>query len=315
MTESAQTIDLSIVIPVRDEEQTIPELVRRLTAVVSKMGETAEFIFVTDVNTDNTVEVLRDAHRVDPRVKMVKLATSSGQNVAAMAGLRASRGQRVVLMDGDLQDHPEDIPQMAQRMEEGFDVVYGVKERKDESALRNILSATFIRLLNRLSDYPLNHNTCMFRIMSRRTVDAICLFPEPEPVITGLVSLIGFPISSVPVTSGTRHAGETKYSGLRLMNLALSYTLSFSTKPLRMISIIGLIVSGFSFAYLVFALIEAIFFGITEVGWPTLVCLIVLIGGMQLFALGVIGEYIGRIFLQTKSRPLYIIDETLGDIG
>lgn len=308
-------IDLSVVIPVRNEERNIPVLVERLLGVVDERDWSAEIIFVTDVNRDRTVEVLQEQHEADPRVKMVKFTNGFGQHVAVMGGIQHSRGERVVVMDGDLQDHPEDIPKLWDRVDEGYDVVYGVKERKNESFVRNLYSKLFVRLINKLSDQPVLHNTSMFRIMTRRAADALCRFEEHDPVITGLMSLIGLPTTTVKVTSGERYAGETEYSFSRQISLAVGFMVAFSTKPLRMIAFLGVGVSFLSFLYLIVIVVQASLGRISVVGWPTLVSLMTLLGGVQLFALGVIGEYVGRIFMETKDRPLYVVEQAMGDFG
>ena len=165
--------DMSVVIPVRDEEENIFEIVERLTATLRDLQLTYEIIFITDINTDRTLSVLRECHATNNSIKVIKLANGLGQHTAVVAGLDASRGDCVVLMDGDLQDYPEDIPKLYSRMRDGFDAVYGVKEKKNDSMMRNILSKIFILVMNRLSDYNFEYNTSMFRIMSRRVVNRV----------------------------------------------------------------------------------------------------------------------------------------------
>jgi dolichol-phosphate mannosyltransferase len=312
---ASDALALSVVVPVRNEEKNIPELSRRVDAAVRGMGLAYELVFVTDINTDRTVDVLRETHAKNPNVKAVKLADGRGQHVAVVAGLDASRGRAVVVMDGDLQDCPEDIPKLYERLQAGFDVVYGVKEKKNDSALRNFFSRRFVAVMNALSDQRLDHNTSMFRVMSRRTVDQLKRFRESEPSVTGLVTLINFPTDRVLVTSGTRQAGETNYSFMRQVNLAISFLLSFSTKPLRMISVLGLVVAGASFIYLLIILLQAIFIGVPVAGWATLVSLVTFLSGVQMLAIGLIGVYVGRIFVESKRRPLYIVEERIGDLA
>lgn len=311
-TDTEIHCDMSIVIPVRNEEKNIPLLIERLTTTMMEMKLTYECIFVTDINTDRTFEVLRDCNADDDRVKVIKLANGMGQHIAVVAGLDSSQGSCVVLMDGDLQDHPEDIPKLYSRMLEGFDVVYGIKEKKNDSMIRNIFSKLFVRAINLLSDHRVEHSTSMFRIMSRRTVDQLNRFRENEQSLTGLIALIGFPTDKVLVTSGERKFGETKYSFISQINFAISFLLSFSTKPLRMISILGFIVSALSFLYLGYVVIHVLVAGTAVMGWPTLVVLMTFLGGVQLLALGIIGEYISRIFIESKRRPIYIVEEKLG---
>ncbi len=304
---------MSVIIPVRDEERNIPELVSRLAEAIDALILEFEIIFVTDINTDRTYEVLGEQHRQDPRIKVIKLSNTFGQQAAVMAGLQFSSGEAVVIMDGDLQDLPEDIPKLYETMLQGYDVVYGVKRQKNDSPLRNIYSKLFVKVMSTLSDYNIRYNTSMFRIVGRRAVNELLRFREHEPSLTFIMGLINFPTTSVEVTSGKRLKGNTKYGFFRQMNMAISMLLAFSTKPLRLISICGFIVSLLSFAYLIAVLIQSLFFGVPVLGWPTIITLIILLGGLQLFSMGIIGEYIGRVFLQSKQRPLYIIEEKLGE--
>ena len=306
-------MDLSVILPVRDEEDNIPELVARLTTTISGMGLNYELIFVTDINRDKTYETLLSHHEKDERVRVIKLSNSFGQHVAVMAGLELSSGSAVVIMDGDLQDCPEDIPRLHDELKKNYNIVYGVKEKKNETILKNLSSKLFVKVLNKLSDYEIQYNTCMFRIMDRKAVDELLRFKETEPSLTFLMGLINLPTSNIEVTSGKRLKGKTKYNFFRQLNLAISSLLSFTTKPLRLISICGLAVSLLSMIYLAIVLIRRIFFHLGILGWPTLVTLILFLGGLQLFGMGIIGEYIGRIFIQSKRRPLYIIEEKTGE--
>jgi polyisoprenyl-phosphate glycosyltransferase len=306
---------LSVVVPVRNEAENIAQLVARLTPVLRSIAGEHEIIFATDRNRDNTLDVLRSLHRSDPRVKTLKLSNAFGHHVAVLAGLAVSRGDAVVVMDGDLQDYPEDIPVLYAKLQEGYEVVYGVKERKNESALRNLCSRTVVRLINSLSDYDVDFNTSMFRVMSRRAVDELCRFREREPSLTGLVSVIGLPTTKVLVTSGVRRAGRTNYSYWRQLNFAINFLLSFSTKPLRLISMLGLALSALALLYFVVVVIQRLAFGTPVQGWPTIVGLLSLLGGVQLLALGVTGEYVARIFLEVKRRPLYVVEEEIGDLA
>jgi polyisoprenyl-phosphate glycosyltransferase len=307
-------LDLSVVLPVRDEEENIQEVVERLTRTLGEMKVSYEILFVTDLNKDNTFEVIKNANRADNRVKLIKLSNCYGQHIAVIAGLNCCKGRAVVIMDGDLQDYPEDIPVLYKKLSEGYDVVYAVKEKKNDSLLRNMASRMFIGVLNRLSDVRCEHNTSMFRIISRRMDDEVLKFKERQPSLTFVMGLIGFPTSSVEVTSGERKRGKTKYNPFRLMNLGISSLISFSTKPLRLISMLGFAVAGLSFIYLFTVLIQALFSRISVLGWPTIISLVTFLGGIQLFVIGIIGEYIGRIFIESKNRPLYIIDEKIGDL-
>ncbi len=308
--------DISVVIPVRDEEHVLRELVNRLLRVLDQMGKSCEIIFVTDINRDNTLGILNQLNKEYASVKAVKLTNALGQHVAIIAGLELCSGSAVVIMDGDLQDYPEDIPQLYSKLEEGYDVVYGVKDKKNDSFLRNIFSRLFVGLMEKLSDVSLQHTTSMFRIISRRTVDAILLFSETQPSLTFIMGLIGYSSETVKVTSGVRKEGKTKYNFFRLMNFAISSLISFSTKPVRMIAVMGFCVAMLSFIYMCVVLVQRMFFSNIEVlGWSTTIFLITFLGGVQLLGMGVIGEYIANIFVQTKRRPLYFVDQKIGEFN
>lgn len=309
-------VELSVIVPVRDEEENLEELVSRLTRTLEGLDLPLghELVFVTDLNRDNTFYVLKNLHDRDHRIKVIKLSNTFGHHVAVVAGLRHCSGRYAVIMDGDLQDYPEDIPKLFGKLKQGFDVVYGTKRRKNDSALRNMLSKVFVGALRRIADYDLDYNTSMFRIMTRRMVDELLKFKERDQSLTALVSLIGFPTAKVEVHSGKRLRGKTKYTLSHQFNFALSFLVSFSIKPLRIMSILGFILAGFSLSYLVLVLVQKLIFGMGILGWPTIISLMTLFGGIQLFTMGLLGEYIGRIFLETKERPLYIVETKIGDL-
>lgn len=305
-------IDISVVIPVRDEEDTVAEVVVRLTATLAALGVTHEILFVTDVNRDRTLERLRALSAADRRVRALKLSNAFGHHVAVLAGLAAARGAAIVLMDGDLQDCPEDVARLYAALGEGYDVVYGVKERKNDSGLRNLTSRTFLRLLRLVADYDLDLNTSLFRIISRRVADEVVRFGEREPSLTFIMAYLGFPTARIPVRSGTRRRGETKYGLGRQLGLALSTLLSFSTRPLRLIALMGLGIAGASLAYFAVVLVQHAVLRIPVPGWTTIIVLLTFLGGAILFTQGLTAEYIARIFLETKRRPLYAIEERIG---
>ena len=306
---------ISVVIPVRDEEKNIDELVERLGNSLGAISPDYEVIFVTDVNRDSTYEAICEKNRLDRRIKVIKLSNSFGQHVAILSGLHNCSGDQAVLMDGDLQDCPEDIPEFYHKIKEGFDVVYGVKQRKNDSLFRNQSSRLFNRIMSVFSDVRMDYNTSLFRILSRRAIDELCRFTEIEPSLTYIFGYINLPTTTIEIASGQRKAGNTKYSFLRLVNFAISSLVSFSRKPLRLISQLGILTALLGFLYLVVVLFQYITVGVAITGWATLVFLLLLIGGIQLISIGVLGEYIGRIYLQTKNRPLYIVDQKVGSFS
>jgi len=305
--------EISIVIPVRDEEKNISEIIKRISASLDGIHKTFEVLFVTDINRDNTIGILDEFSKQHPNVKALKLSNSFGQHVAVMAGLDHCQGNYIVIMDGDLQDYPEDIPLLYNKIIEGFDVVYAIKETKDDNWFRNFSSQTFNSIMNSLSDFKMQSNSSMFRIISRKVLLEITKFREFEPSLTYIFSYINLPTTTVKVRSGVRQQGKTKYSFFRLVSFAISSLLSFSRKPLRFIASLGLIMSAFSFIYFAIVLYQYFSREIEILGWATIIAIITFMGGIQLLSIGVIGEYIGRMYIQTKNRPLYIIEKKYGD--
>jgi dolichol-phosphate mannosyltransferase len=245
-------------------------------------------------------------------VKAIKLSRRGSQHSAIIAGLAESDSHHYLIMDGDLQDSPEDIPQLYRKALEGFDVVCGVKSRKNDRLLRNFCSRAFNSMMNKLSDVEIDSNTSMFRIITQRTAKEILRYNEPKPSLNLIISTINLPTAYIPVTSNERYSGKTNYSFLRLVNLSVDWVLSFSTKPLRILSKLGLFMSFASFIAVILTVIHSLVVDTAPLGWPTLISAIFMLSGIQIFALGVIGEYVGRTFIQSKNRPLYTIEERIG---
>lgn len=305
--------EISIVIPVRDEEKNINELINRISSSLEGIRKAFEIIFVTDINKDNTVGLLEEFSGKRTNIKTIKLSNSFGQHVAVMAGLDHCNGKSIVIMDGDLQDYPEDIPLLYNRLCEGYDIVYAVKERKNDNLFRNLSSWAFNSLISNLSDIKIFGNSSMFRIISKKALEEVTRFREYELSLTYIFSYINLPTATVMVRSGARQHGETKYSLLKLLSFAASSLLSFSRRPLRMISGLGLIMSLFSFIYFAVVICQYFLLKIEIMGWATIMAVTTLIGGIQLLSIGVIGEYLGRMYMQTKNRPLYIVEKKYGN--
>lgn len=305
--------DISVVIPVRDEEKNIGPLCERLAVSLNCISDLYEIIFVTDVNRDLTFETICKKNSEDSRIKVVKLSNSHGQHVAVLAGLHRSSGRYTVIMDGDLQDCPEDIPVLYNKVLQGFDIVYGVKPKKNDSAVRNFFSKSFNSVMRWMSDTKMDVNSGMFRIISRKALDAICQFKEIQPSLTYIFGMINLPCCTAEISYGKRLAGETKYSFAKLIQFAVSSMLSFTLKPLKMIMASGITVIVASFIYLVCKIIGILFFHFPFGTGEWIIFLIMFIGGLQLTAAGISGEYMGRIYMQTKNRPLYIVEYEVGD--
>lgn len=307
-------MDISVLIPVRNEANALGFLIPRLLTTLGSMNLKWEVIFVTDINSDNTYEVLKVYHEKHPQIKIIKLTNSFGQHIAIWAGLRLCKGKCAVIMDGDLEVFPEDIPKLYRKQQEGYDIVYGHSKTKNRSLFRDTASRLFRRVMSTLTDYTMESNSNMFRIISRRVINEILRFEEYDPSLTYIMGLINLPSAGIPLSFGKREHGRTKYSLKKQLNFALNSLLSFSTTPLRMISALGFFISLASFIYLAVVAIQKLFVEYSGFGWGTVIVLIIFFGGLQLFAIGIIGEYIGRIFIQSKNRPRYIIEEKTGDL-
>ena len=226
-------MELSLILPVRNEAQVIPELVERLHATLKSMAIDYEILFVTDLNTDNTLPVLRTYAESDQKIKVIKLSNSFGQNVAVKAGIDYSRGNAVLIMDADLEMFPEDIPKLYEKYLEGWEVVYGASKNKDRSFFKDLTSRAFNKIMNVLSDDNARLNTDFFRIVSRRVINELAKFQEQKPSLTFIMALINFPAVSVEIEFGKRSKGKTNYNFRRQMNLAIDLFLSFSTSTCK----------------------------------------------------------------------------------
>jgi dolichol-phosphate mannosyltransferase len=304
---------LSLVLPTRNEADIIPELISRLHVVLNSMAVDYEIIFVTDLNIDNTLDVLKGYAISNSKVKVIKLSNSFGQNVAIKAGIDYAKGDAILIMDADLEMFPENIPKLYEKYLEGFEVVYGASKHKDRSFFKDLASRTFNKIMNIVSDDYARLNTDFFRIISRRVVNELEKFQEQKPSLTYIMALINLPAVRVELEFGKRSKGKTNYSFHRQLNLAIDSFLSFSTRPVRFISLLGFFTSFFSFLYLLQTLIQKFYDPYQGIGLGTIMVLIIFFGGVQLFAIGIIGEYIGRIFIQSKNRPLYIVEELIGN--
>lgn len=311
---SAAAPGLSVVIPVLNEQRGISALLERLLPVLEATGERFEVLFVDDGSTDATLETLRAAHGRDPRIKAISLSRNFGKEIAVAAGLRHANGAAIVLMDADLQHPPELIPMLIAKWQEGFDDVYGQRlDRSADSPSRRLFSALYYRLFRMLSGTRLHENAGDFRLLSRRAVDALNRMGERARFNKGLFAWIGFRSTGVPFDVPDRpDGGGSRWAMRRLVRFALDGLASFTTIPLRIWSVIGLAVSLFAFAYIAVFVVKTLMFGTDLKGFPTLIVSIMFFSGIQLISLGVIGEYLGRIYEEVKARPLFLIAEEIG---
>jgi polyisoprenyl-phosphate glycosyltransferase len=307
------SIYFSIVIPIYNEQETLPELYIRITQVMKEVSKPYELIFVNDGSCDRSLEILRELHAKDSYVKFVSLSRNFGHQVAISAGVNFARGRAVVIMDGDLQDPPEVILLLIAKWQEGYDVVYAVrKKRQGEELLKVLAYKLFYRIIKKLTHIDIPLDTGDFRIISRRVVDALKLIPERNRFVRGLTSWVGFKQIGIEYIRHARFAGNTKYSWSKLVRLAFDGITSFSFVPLQLATYLGFFVSALCIIYALHAIYARFFMNAPPEGWASLMVGIMLLGGVQLITLGIIGEYLGRIFDEVKQRPIYITDEACG---
>jgi polyisoprenyl-phosphate glycosyltransferase len=307
-------LTLSVVIPVFNEERGLAALLARLIPVLDGLHAQYDVIFIDDGSQDGTLAQVRDAHAADPRIKALALSRNFGKEIAVTAGLRAATGTVTILMDGDLQHPPELIADMVAAWREGNDIVYGARlDREADSPLRRMFSRVYYKLFRSLSGTKLHENGGDFRLFSRRALDAFNRLGERARFNKGLYAWIGFKVKAVPFDVPERaDGGGSKWSLRRLTRFAIDGLASFSTLPLRVWSVLGLAVSLFAFGYIVIFLTKTMIFGVDHAGFPTLIISIMFFAGVQLISLGVIGEYLGRIYDEVKGRPLYLVAEEIG---
>jgi glycosyltransferase involved in cell wall biosynthesis len=302
---------ISLLIPAYNEEEALRHLYERLNKLA---GETVdydfEFLFVNDGSRDKTLEIIKTYAENDHRIAYVNLSRNFGKETAMIAGLDHVTGDATVIIDADLQDPPELIPQMIELWEQGYDDVYARRtSRKGETWLKKITSKTFYKVLQKSTRIPIQQDTGDFRLLDRRCVDALRQIRESQRYTKGMFSWIGYKKKEITYNRDPRVAGETKWNYFKLVDLAIEGIVSFTTSPLRFSTYTGLVVSFFAFAYMLYLVIRTLFFGTDLAGYPSMMAAILFLGGVQLLSLGVIGEYIGRIFNETKNRPLYFVEE------
>ena len=305
---------VSIIVPCYNEEKVLPELLEKLDSLARSVPECGfEFIFVDDGSADGTRRILERAARRDARVRALVLSRNFGQQIAATAGIDIARGDGVVLMDSDLQDPPEVVAEMIARWREGYEIVYGARATRDaDSWFKRASARLFAALLNTLTDCPIPPDAGDFRLMSRQVVEVLKNMPERHRFLRGMVAWTGFRQTSVPYDRPERFAGETKYTLRKMVGFAFDGLFSFSTKPLKLSIVLGLLVTGLAVLGIVYALVLRIFTSVWVEGWTLLFIAILLLGGVQLVSLGIIGQYVGRIYSEVQRRPLYVVREMVG---
>ena len=306
-------IHLSVVVPCLNEQEVICSTHQRLSAALEQAALEFEIIYVDDGSTDATPELLRELQAQDSRVRMVRFSRNFGHQIAITAGLEHASGDAVAIIDADLQDPPEVILEFLQKWMDGYDVVYGVRSERDgETAFKLWTAKAFYRLIGKLSETPIPLDTGDFRLMDRRVVEALLSMPERDRFVRGMVSWLGFSQTALPYHRAARAAGTTKFSLLKMLRFATDGIVSFSISPLRLATWMGFGASGLAIVVMAYTLFERAFGTGVVKGWTSTMIAILFIGGVQLICMGIIGEYVGRIYGESKRRPLYIVGESLG---
>lgn len=300
---------VSVVVPAYNEEAVLPALHARLAALFERLPAYRwELVLVDDGSRDGTAAQMRALQQQDARIAVIELSRNFGKEIAMTAGLDHARGDAVVVIDADLQDPPELIETLLARWRDGFDVVYAQRShRRGETWLKKATAAGFYRVMSRLSRVEIPRDTGDFRLMSRRALDALLQLRERHRFMKGLFAWVGYPSTAVRYERDPRAAGQTKFNYWRLWNLALEGLTSFSTAPLRLATYLGLGVGLYALAYGAWVIAKTLLWGESVPGYPSLMVTMLFLGGVQLFCIGVLGEYLGRIFGETKGRPLYLV--------
>ena len=306
---------VSILIPAYNEEEVLYTLYDRLENVINKLNNYKfEVLLINDGSKDNTLNILRELRKRDKRMCYINLSRNYGKETAMIAGLDYVTGDCCIILDADLQDPPELIEEMLKYWEQGYDDVYAKrKSRAGESFMKKFTSSLFYKMLQKSTRIPIQKNTGDFRLLDRRCVDALRKFRESERYTKGMFSWIGFNKKEILFDRDPRVAGSTKWNYWKLIDLAIEGITSFTTKPLRISSFLGVIISFCAFVYIVIIIARTLIMGEAVKGYPSLMAVILFLGGVQLLSLGIIGEYIGRVFNETKRRPLYFVEEYNGE--
>lgn len=306
-------IKYSIVIPVFNEEEVLPETYKRLTSVMSSLNSEYELIFIDDGSIDNSSIKIKEFYKSDKSVKLLELSRNFGHQIAISAGIEYASGNAIIIIDADLQDPPELIPQMIEKWEEGYEVVYGKRiGRKGESFLKKVTAFIFYRLFQKLTNSDVPLDTGDFRLIDKKVGNVIKKMSEKSRYMRGLFFWTGFKQTHLEYVREERHAGSSKYSLSKMFDFAVDAIFSFSYLPLKMATLLGFNMSLISFLYLLFVIYEKYIVKDTVIGWASVIAVNLFFNGIMLIILGIIGEYTGRIYEETKCRPLYVLREKTG---
>lgn len=309
---STRSVMYSIIVPMYNEEEVITTTFERLTEVMKQTNESYELIFVNDGSKDASAEIISELANIHDEVVLIDFSRNFGHQIAITAGMDYANGQAIIIIDADLQDPPEVMLRMIEKWKQGYEVVYGKRiKRKGETWFKKTTAKMFYRILRMMTNVEVPTDTGDFRLIDRKVCDVLKSLKEKNRFVRGLISWVGFKQTSVEFVREERFAGVTKYPLKRMISFALDAITSFSYKPLRIATYVGFLISLFSFVYLLVVLYQRIFTESTEAGWASIIALNLLFNGIILILLGVIGEYIGRIYDESKNRPLYIVREVV----
>lgn len=301
-------IRYSIIIPVYNEQAVIQETYRRLTEVMQSLGESYELLFINDGSHDQTKELIEELAESDDAVQLIDFSRNFGHQIAITAGMDYARGDAIVIIDADLQDPPELIPKMIEKWQAGYEVIYAKRnQRKGETKFKKWTAAVFYRILHTLTEVDIPLDTGDFRLIDRKVCDVMTQLREKNRFVRGLVSWSGFRQTAVEYDRAERFAGETKYPLKKMLQFSIDGITSFSDKPLKLATYLGFVISGASFIYFIYSLYLRLFTDSTIMGWTSLIACMLLLNGVILIILGIMGEYLGRIYEEMKQRPLYIV--------
>lgn len=304
---------ISIAIPVFNEEQSIPLLLEHLRPVLEKLPYAFEILFVDDGSTDGTYQAIQSACAKDPRVKAVSFSRNFGHQAALTAGIQYASGDAVITMDGDLQHPPSLIPVLIEKWREGFEIVYTTRESTvDEPLLKRFTSRLFYRIINRYSQTPIQPFGADFRLLDRKVVNSLNTLEERDRFLRGLIGWLGFSAVGVPYQADARVAGTSKYTTRKMIKLAFDGMLSFSAAPLHLVTFLGLVSAFLGFLYGLYSLYVRFFTDSTITGWTSTMIVILFLGGVQLISVGILGEYLIRVYNESKGRPTFIVRRSLG---
>lgn len=305
-------VKYSVVVPAFNEQEVLEETYRRLTEVMEQTNESYEIIFINDGSRDRTYEIAEAICQRDSHIKLINFSRNFGHQIAVTAGMEYSSGQAIVIIDADLQDPPHIILEMIKKWKEGYDVVYGQRlKREGETFFKKFTAKCFYRILNKMTSMQIPVDTGDFRLIDRKVCDVMNRIQEKNRYVRGLVTWVGFKQTAVEYKRESRFAGETKYPLKKMIKLATDAILSFSYKPLRLAGLVGGTLSACSFVYLIVVIIQKLFTDTTQPGWASLFAIILFFNGVSLILHSITGEYVGRIYEETKNRPLYIVRDTL----